>query len=130
MELRAFVKTVLSDLDGALSEHLHERAAALMKHGLDPAMAGEMVSLEKDARCGDVVFDVALTVTDSDSTEAGASIKVLGGKMATEKTSELVSRVQFTVRGLPSEGPFLNRLGGMAKEAQKQRAQGVRGRSD
>jgi len=89
MELRVFVKQVLDDIDGALAEHLKER--------------GRIATDEHDTRFGDVTFDVAVTTTDQQGSEGKAGIEILktglGGKLTSESTHEVVSRIQFTIQG-------------------------------
>lgn len=99
MELKEFVKKVLVDLDGAVSEARGERQRDV--HFSDG----------KDQRT--VEFDIAVSAEEVNAAEGKAGVKVLqfaeaGGNMSKENKNATVSRVKFGVR-----------IGSMTKEEER-----------
>jgi hypothetical protein len=113
MELRAFVKQVLDDIDGALSDHVLRFANGQDAQGRFPGQrpgstlsrddAIAAAAFEHRSRLGDVTFDVAVTTSDSKGSEGKGGVEVLGigvgGKITGENKHEVVQRIQFTIRG-------------------------------
>lgn len=89
MELKEFVKKVLVDLDGAVSEARGEMQRDV--HFSDG----------KDQRT--VEFDIAVSAEEVDAAEGKTGVKVLqfveaGGSMSKENKNSTVSRVKFGLR--------------------------------
>lgn len=89
MELKEFVKKILVDLDGAVTEARGEMQRDL--HFSDG----------KDQRT--VEFDIAISVEEVDQKSGKAGVKVLqfaeaGGNMSKENKNSTISRVKFGVR--------------------------------
>jgi hypothetical protein len=99
MELKEFVKKILVDLDGAVSEARGEMQRDL--HFSDG----------KDQRT--VEFDIAVSVEETNAKSGKAGVKVLpfvegGGSIGKENKNSTVSRVKFGVR-----------IGSMTKEEER-----------
>lgn len=98
MDLRAFVKQVLDDVDKGLREHLEERLPSK-----DSVKHEARVESAHEARMGDITFDVAVTVAESSTTKGKAGVGIvqvvgLGGEFGSESKQESASRIQFTIR--------------------------------
>lgn len=89
MDLKEFVKKVITDLDRAVSEANNETQREIRFRGVK----AQRTALE---------FDVAVTVESTDSREGGGEIRVLGigqvgGTSVAEFKNSIVSRVSFGV---------------------------------
>lgn len=106
MELKEFIKTAITDITDAVSELQSElKNGAIVSPSLPHAISnGTVLDPENDKvnrPISKIDFDVAITVGDSDSVEAGAKagIQIFSAKLGSEtKThTENVSRMTFSI---------------------------------
>lgn len=106
MELKDFIKTAITDITDAVSELQEElKNGAIISPSLPHAISnGTIIDPENDKvnrPISKVDFDVAITVGDSDSVEAGAKagIQIFSAKLGSESTThtENVSRMTFSI---------------------------------
>ncbi|MDY6302389.1 MAG: hypothetical protein SPL96_10920 [Bacteroidales bacterium] len=106
MELKEFIKTAITDITDAVSELQSElKNGAIVSPSLPHAISnGTVLNPENDKvnrPISKIDFDVAITVGDSDSVEAGAKagIQIFSAKLGSEtKThTENVSRMTFSI---------------------------------
>ena len=106
MELKEFIKTAITDITDAVSELQSElKNGAIVSPSLPHAISnGTVLDPENDKvnrPISKIDFDVAITVGDSDSVEAGAKagIQIFSAKLGSEtKThTENVSRMTFPI---------------------------------
>lgn len=97
MQLDEFVRTTLSQIAKGVAD-----AADELKEK-DVVMCPRLQDGYGDRKETEVVFDVALTVSDSSSGEAGGKVSVasifgINGKITESDTRQETSRVQFSIR--------------------------------
>lgn len=106
MELKEFIKTAITDITDAVRELQSElKNGAIVSPSLPHAISnGTVLDPENDKvnrPISKIDFDVAITVGDSDSVEAGAKvgIQIFSAKLGSEtKThTENVSRMTFSI---------------------------------
>lgn len=106
MELKDFIKTAISDITNAVGELQNElENGAIISPSLPTPIVNHTIKDPNDIKCireiTKINFDIAITVGNTDKTEAGGSagIHIFSAKIenGNEEHTENASRITFTI---------------------------------